>query len=101
MSPLVLAGLRWAAKATGTALVKRWFSKGKEKRAMNGTKAWWQSRAVWGGLVAALAGIGGLFGLNLDEVSQGMIVDVAVQMATVAGALVAVIGRVRATTKIG
>ena len=68
---------------------------------MNGTKAWWQSRAVWGGLVAALAGIGGLFGLNLDETSQGMIVDVAVQMATVAGALIAVIGRVRASKRIG
>jgi len=94
-------GLRWAAKATGTALVKKWFSKGKEERVMSGNKAWWQSRAVWGGLVAALAGIGGLFGMNLDEVSQGMVVDVAVQMATVAGALFAVIGRVRATKKIG
>ncbi len=101
MTPLLLMGLQWVAKATGTVLVKKWFSKGKKERAMSGNKAWWQSRAVWGGLVAAVAGIGGLFGLNLDEASQGMVVDVAVQMATVVGALIAVIGRVRATKKIG
>jgi len=97
----LILGIQWAAKMIGTELVRKWFSKGREKRVMAGTKAWWQSRAVWGGLVAAIAGIGGLFGLNLNEVSQGMIVDVVVQMATVAGALIAVIGRVRATTKIG
>ena len=101
MSPLLLMGTRWAAKAAGTELVRKWFSKGKEKRAMVDMKAWWQSRAVWGGLVAALAGIGGLFGLNLDEVSQGMVIDAVVQLATVVGALLAVIGRVRATKKIG
>jgi len=97
----LIIGIQWAARLIGTELVKKWFSKGREKRAMSGSKGWWQSRAVWGGLVAALAGIGGLFGLNLDEVTQGMAVDAAVQLATVVGALLAVIGRVRATKKIG
>ena len=97
----LIIGIQWVAKVIGPALIRKWFSKGREERIMAGTKAWWQSRAVWGGLVAALAGIGGLFGLNLDEVTQGMAVDAAVQLATVVGALMAVIGRVRATKKIG
>ena len=31
---------------------------------MNGTKVWWQSKAVWGSLIALLAGFGTLAGLN-------------------------------------
>jgi len=72
MSPLAIVLLRMA----GADLIGKWFSKGKEERAMTGTKAWWKSRAVWGGLVSAIAGIGGLFGFSLDEATQGGITRV-------------------------
>ena len=33
---------------------------------MNGTKVWWQSKTVWGSIVALLAGAATLAGVKLD-----------------------------------
>lgn len=59
-----------------------------------------QSRGVWGGLVAAGAGVAGLLGFAF---SPADIADATTALASIAsgvGGVLAVIGRVRATKKI-
>lgn len=60
-------------------------------------KPWWQSRAVWGGLVAAFAGVGAVFGLEVNEAEA---LEVAMAASAAFGGLLAVYGRVKATRPI-
>jgi uncharacterized membrane protein len=64
-------------------------------------KPWWQSKTVWGGLVAVGAGIAGLFGLDLDAQAQGALAEHGVAIASAIGGLLAVYGRVKANSKVG
>jgi len=64
---------------------------------LDGTKPWWQSRAVWGGIVAAAAGIASLFGVDID---QAKATEIAVSLAPLIGGALAVYGRVRASKPI-
>lgn len=69
---------------------------------MNDSKAWWQSKGVWGGLVAfAAAVIGPLVGVSLDAIEQGEAVDIIVAATGIGGSVLAFIGRIRAKAKIG
>ena len=52
---------------------------------MNGTKAWWQSKTVWGSIIALLAGVATLAGLKLEATLQ----DQLAELLTGAGELVA------------
>lgn len=56
-------------------------------------KLWYQSRAVIGGLVAALAGIAALFGVDID---QPVLTDLFLSLGSLIGGALAVWGRVRA-----
>ena len=60
---------------------------------MEDGKPWYQSRGVIGGLVAVGAGIGSLFGVDVDQATA---TDIGLQIGTVAGAVFAVIGRIGA-----
>lgn len=51
---------------------------------MNGTKVWWQSKTVWGSIVALLAGVATLAGVRLDATLQ----DELAQLLTGAGQLI-------------
>lgn len=59
------------------------------------TKAWWQSRAVIGGLVAVIAGV---FGLADTETKQ--LADLVDNGFALVGGLLAIYGRVQATKAI-
>jgi hypothetical protein len=59
------------------------------------TKAWWQSRAVVGGIVAVFAGV---FGLADNETKQ--LTDLIDNELAFVGGLLAIYGRVRATKTI-
>ena len=64
-------------------------------------KEWYKSKTVWGGLIAVGAAAAGAFGIVVDEGAQDQLAEVMVLGATAVGGLVAVLGRVKATKKIG
>ena len=68
---------------------------------MNGTKPWWQSKAVWGSLIALLAGVGQLLGLKLDATLQDQLADLITGTAEIAGGVIAWYGRATATHTLG
>lgn len=64
---------------------------------MNDQKPWWQSRSVIGSVVAILAVIAGFFHVIVAPEVQSQLVDAVLALVTVAGALVALVGRIIAT----
>lgn len=69
---------------------------------MNETKKWWESGSVWGGLIAAGAGIAGMvgYGVSEDEQQQQLATLVPAAASTLGG-IVAVIRRLSASKRIG
>lgn len=66
-----------------------------------GLKPWYLSRTIWASLISvALAG-GAALGLPIDEVDEGEVADLLIQGVAVACGLVAIWGRIAATTRIG
>lgn len=65
------------------------------------SKRWWESKGVWGGLIAIAAAIGGLFGYDVTADDQTAIIEAVAGIAGIAGALIAIWGRVRARKRIG
>jgi hypothetical protein len=63
---------------------------------MNGTKVWWQSKTVWGSIVALLAGVATLAGVKLDAVLQDQLTELIVGVGNIIGAAIAWYGRVKA-----
>lgn len=60
-------------------------------------KRWWQSRTIWGAVAVLIAELARAFGLEVSEEEVG---GLLMQIVTVAGALVAIYGRVQATARI-
>jgi len=63
---------------------------------MMDNKAWYTSKAVWGGLIAIGAAVAGGFGVVIDTDTQGEIADLIVVGVGVVGGLLAIYGRVKA-----
>ena len=63
-------------------------------------KPWYLSKTVWGSLVAILAALAGLFDIEFHPDDQRRAVDMLVQGIGAAGALLALLGRLRATHRI-
>jgi hypothetical protein len=63
---------------------------------MNGTKPWWQSKAVWGSIVALLSGVTTLAGLKLDATLQDQLAQLLTGAGEVAGGALAWYGRAKA-----
>lgn len=59
------------------------------------------SKAVWGGIIAVVAGIVGLWGYSVSPADQASIVDAVSSIAAGVGGAIAIIGRILATKKIG
>jgi len=67
---------------------------------MDETKPWYASKGVWGGIIAAAAGVAGMLGYSISDTDVSTLTElISAGVATVAG-LVAVIGRVVASHKI-
>lgn len=67
---------------------------------MDDAKTWYQSKTIWGGIVALVAALGGLIGVDLD-VATGSALTIALSQAAAAiGAIVAIVGRLEAVKPI-
>ncbi len=67
---------------------------------MNDSKHWYQSKTIWGALVAVAASLLDGFGVKIDSVTQGQAVDAFYQASAVIGALIAIYGRLTAKSAI-
>ena len=65
---------------------------------MNNTKPWWQSKTVWASIIAVLAGMASLAGINLDATLQDELANLITAAAEVASGAVALLGRLQAQT---
>ena len=67
---------------------------------MEDFKTWYQSRTIWGAIIAILASLAHAGGDSLTATDQGQIADAAVALAGTIGGLVAIWGRIRATSRV-
>ena len=67
---------------------------------MKGTKWWFQSRAVWGTIIAAAALALQAFGVELSEGEAQQLVDAAVAVGGAAGIILAIWGRAAAKKRL-
>jgi len=67
---------------------------------MENTKPWYKSKTMWGGIVAVLAGIAGVFGYNLGAEEQQVVVNSLVGIGGSVGGLLALYGRIKADGKV-
>lgn len=63
---------------------------------MDDNKLWYQSRTVWGGIIAVGAAAAGAFGYAIDVDTQGQLAEMIVLGASAIGGIVAIVGRVKA-----
>lgn len=63
---------------------------------MQDEKAWYQSKTIWGALIAVIASLLDGFGIKLDPTAQQQAVEAFYQASAVIGALIAVYGRLTA-----
>lgn len=68
---------------------------------MTDSKPWYLSRTVWAAIVTIVAAVLGLFGLPLDDLDQVATAEALLQAATAIAGVVALLGRLVATTRIG
>ncbi len=68
---------------------------------MNSSKAWYQSRTIWGALIAIAASIGSTFGLMISEQEQAVISEAILQITGAIGAFIALYGRLKAEQRVG
>lgn len=67
---------------------------------MNDAKMWYQSRAVWGAIAALAATLIRASGHDPGPGGEAALADAALTLATGIGALVALYGRLAATSRI-
>lgn len=64
-------------------------------------KKWYESKGVWGGIIAMLAAISGAFGYAVDADAQASIAELITVVVGGVGGLLAIIGRIKADRKVG
>ncbi len=67
---------------------------------MEGTKSWYQSLGMWGGIITLLAVVGTIFGFSISAEDQVTATTLAVTIATTIGGIFNLVGRIRASKKI-
>jgi hypothetical protein len=68
---------------------------------MDSMKNWYQSKTVWGALIAVAASILQVAGLEVGLEDQAQLSDIAVTLVGAVGGLLALYGRLVATRGIG
>ena len=68
---------------------------------MDDFKSLFASRTFWGGVIAVLAGVLGFFGYELGGPDQAALIEAGSAIAASVGGVIAIIGRIKASKKIG
>lgn len=68
---------------------------------MNDMKQWYESKTIWGALVAILASLMQAGGIDVDADSQTRMLDGLVAISGAVGGLVALYGRLSADKRVG
>lgn len=68
---------------------------------MEDVKTWYQSRTIWGAIIAILASLAHAGGYNLTVADQGQLAEAALSLAGAFGGLVAIWGRMKASVRVG
>ncbi|MDX3973021.1 hypothetical protein [Shinella sp.] len=63
-------------------------------------KAWYQSRTVWGALIAILASLAHVAGVEVTAGDEGELADLVVSAAGTIGGLIALYGRISARRQV-
>ncbi|MFZ2101418.1 MAG: hypothetical protein WAU86_12725 [Oricola sp.] len=67
---------------------------------MNEEKPWYLSRTIWGALVSIAATLASMLGLPVDAGGQAALTDALLQTVSAIAGIVAILGRVSATSRI-
>lgn len=68
---------------------------------MTDTKPWYLSRTIWASLVAILSATLGVLGVSTETLDDGTLPDLLLQAVTGIAGIVALLGRLRASARIG
>lgn len=68
---------------------------------LSNSEPWYQSRVTLGSLLAAIAGVVGLFGYAFPEELQGKVIDTIITLGPIIGAGIALYGRWAAKKPLG
>jgi hypothetical protein len=68
---------------------------------MTDVKGFFESRTVWGGLIAFLSGVAAVIGYSVTPEDQNTLVSVITGGTGTFGAVLAIYGRIKASKKIG
>ena len=68
---------------------------------MDGNKPWYLSRTIWASLVTVLLAVAGAAGAPVAGIDDAALADAIVQALTAVCGIVAIVGRLAATARIG
>lgn len=60
-------------------------------------KNWYQSKTIWGALIAVAASFVSAIGISIDATAQSDLAEAILQLITALGAMTAIYGRLSAT----
>lgn len=64
-------------------------------------KPWYASKGVWGGIIASAAGFASLFGFTVPAGEAQSLTDQAVDLVVAGAGILATVGRILASSRIG
>ncbi len=67
---------------------------------MEDIKTWYQSRTIWGAIIAISASLAHAGGYDLSTADQGQLADAILSLAGTLGGLLAIWGRMKASAKV-
>lgn len=67
---------------------------------MTDNKPWYFSKTIWAGLISAGATLAAMFGLPVDPAGQAALTEAILQGISAVSAIVAIFGRLRASSRI-
>ena len=68
---------------------------------MESNKRWYESRTIWASIVTFGSLLASALGVQVDDADQQVLVEALLQATAAGGALVAIIGRLVAKSRIG
>ncbi len=67
---------------------------------MTAQKPWYLSRTIWASIITVMTGGAGLFGVPAGVIDNGALTETILQLVTAISGLIAIFGRISATSKI-